>query len=322
MASPTANFVASNDKPVEVTIASSHHENVNPATLSWHNLRYTVQPKSFLGKSGQPKTILKGIHGHVKPGQLTAIMGPSGSGKTTLLDILADRVSSGNIEGTIAVNGHARRSSSFRKIATYVAQEDSLLGSFTVLETLRFAAKISLRESSQVREERVQMAIKDMGLTSCANTRVGDIFFKGISGGQMRRLSIAIALLTNPSILLLDEPTSGLDSASTFHIMKYISKLCSSGRTVICTIHQPSSQVYNMFSTVSILVEGNTVFYGSPDHALTHFSGLNYPCPMYSNPAEYFVSLVNTDFEGHADVPAFVQAYAGSDLCKQVVGAI
>ncbi|OQS03612.1 ATP-binding Cassette (ABC) Superfamily [Thraustotheca clavata] len=77
-----------------------------------------------------------------------------------------------------------------------------------------------------------------------------------------------------------------------------------------------------MFSTVSILVEGNTVFYGSPDQALTHFNGLNYPCPTYSNPAEYFVSLVNTDFEGHADVPAFVQAYAGSDLCKQVVGAI
>ncbi|OQR81929.1 ATP-binding Cassette (ABC) Superfamily, partial [Achlya hypogyna] len=151
---------------------------------------------------------------------------------------------------------------------------------------------------------------------------VGDLFFKGISGGQKRRLSIAIALLTNPSILLLDEPTSGLDSASTYHIMKYIAKLCSAGRTVVCTIHQPSSQVYAMFGTVSILVEGRTVFYGPPPAALNHFAGLGYPCPTYSNPAEYFVSLVNTDFEGHADVAAFVKAYASSDLCSSVVRSI
>ncbi|EQC38197.1 hypothetical protein SDRG_04625 [Saprolegnia diclina VS20] len=321
--SDNSKFLSTLETPFTLAVnGETHHESVDPATLSWHNLRYTVQPTTLLGKNGPPKTILKNIHGHVSPGQLTAIMGPSGSGKTTLLDILADRVSSGTIEGNIEVNGHTRHSSSFRKMATYVAQEDSLLGSFTVLETLRFAAKISLQDAHAVQEERVQAAISDMGLTSCANTRVGDLFFKGISGGQKRRLSIAIALLTNPSILLLDEPTSGLDSASTYHIMKYIAKLCAAGRTVVCTIHQPSAEVYNMFSTVSILVEGSTVFYGSPAAALTHFESLNYPCPLYTNPAEYFVSLVNTDFEGHADVPAFVKSYASSELCNGIVRAI
>ncbi|OQR89258.1 ATP-binding Cassette (ABC) Superfamily, partial [Achlya hypogyna] len=169
-------------------------------TLSWQNLRYTVQPTSWGRPRGPAKAILKGIHGHVAPGQLTAIMGPSGSGKATLLDILSDRISSGVVEGSNEVNGRPRQSAAFRKIATY------LLGSFTVLETLRFAAKLSLPDASRVREERVQAAIADMGLTSCAHTRVGDLFFKGISGGQKRRLSIAIALLTNPSILLLDKP--------------------------------------------------------------------------------------------------------------------
>ncbi|OQR80521.1 ATP-binding Cassette (ABC) Superfamily, partial [Achlya hypogyna] len=119
-----------------------------------------------------------------------------------------------------------------------------------------------------------------------------------------------------------DKPTSGLDSASTYHIIKYIAKLCAAGRTVICTIHQPAAEVYNMFGAVAIMVEGSTVFFGPPAAALTHFAALQYPCPMYSNPAEYFVSLVNTDFEGHADVPAFVRAYTASDLCTGIVGAI
>ncbi|OQR86886.1 ABC transporter, partial [Achlya hypogyna] len=170
MDSPGTNkFLSTLETPFTLAV-NAEHANVEPAALSWHNLTYTVTPSSLLGKASAPKTILHGIHGHVAPGQLTAIMGPSGSGKTTLLDILADRVSSGRLEGAIAVNGKPRHSKSFRKYATYVAQEDSLLGSFTVLETLRFAAAISLPDATDVREARVQAAIADMGLSSCANT--------------------------------------------------------------------------------------------------------------------------------------------------------
>ncbi|KAF0707976.1 hypothetical protein As57867_006468, partial [Aphanomyces stellatus] len=216
-------------------------------------------------------------------------MGPSGSGKTTLLDILADRVSSGAIAGDIHVNGRPR-DSHFRLLASYVAQEDSLLGSFTVLETLRYAAQLSVAStvSAQERELRVQEAIDDMGLRSCEHTIVGDIFRKGLSGGQKRRLSIAIELLSHPTILLLDEPTSGLDSASTHAVITYIAKLAKQNRTIVCTIHQPSSMVYHMFDNVMILAQGHTAYFGSPHDSLAHFASLGHPCPQFTNPGEYF----------------------------------
>ncbi|RHY52561.1 hypothetical protein DYB30_010127 [Aphanomyces astaci] len=189
-------------------------------------------------------------------------MGPSGSGKTTLLDILADRISSGQVTGQIDLNGRPRPVKTFRLLSSYVSQEDALTGSFTVLETLRFAARLSVPANvlATEREGRVQAAIDDMGLRSCEHTVVGDIFRKGLSGGQKRRLSIAIELLSKPTILLLDEPTSGLDAASTYNVMAYIQKLCLSQKhTVICTIHQPSTKVYTMFAKVLVLAQGETL---------------------------------------------------------------
>ncbi|GBG59821.1 hypothetical protein CBR_g54923 [Chara braunii] len=249
-------------------------------------------------------------------------MGPSGSGKTTLLDILADRISSltGRIEGTIELNGAKRNAKTFRAVTSYVAQEESLLGSFTVLETLTMAAKLSLPYSvdNAMIHERVEDVVDEMGLSVCRNTLVGDIFHKGISGGQKRRLSIAIELLSNPSILLLDEPTSGLDSSSTFNVMKFIKRLCQEGKNVICTIHQPSSLVFDMFTNLMILSKGKTVYFGSCSASIDHFASAGYACPTYSNPAEYFIELVNADFEGHADIPALVNAYASSTAAAKI----
>ncbi|RHZ38548.1 hypothetical protein DYB26_010040 [Aphanomyces astaci] len=207
-------------------------------------------------------------------------MGPSGSGKTTLLDILADRISSGQVTGQIDLNGRPRPVKTFRLLSSYVSQEDALTGSFTVLETLRFAARLSVPANvlATEREGRVQAAIDDMGLRSCEHTVVGDIFRKGLSGGQKRRLSIAIELLSKPTILLLDEPTSGLDAASTYNVMAYIQKLCLSQKhTVICTIHQPSTKVYTMFAKVLVLAQGETVFFGSPHDLLLHFANIGIP---------------------------------------------
>ncbi|KAG7380855.1 hypothetical protein PHYBOEH_011287 [Phytophthora boehmeriae] len=251
-------------------------------------------------------------------------MGPSGSGKTTLLDILADRISSGTIKGDIFLNGETRNINTFRAVSSYVAQEDALLGSFTVLETLDMAARLTLpnRVSSISILKRVQSVIDDMGLRVCEHTMVGDIFHKGISGGQKRRLSIAIELLSDPSILLLDEPTSGLDSASTFNVMKLISRLAKEGRTIICTIHQPSSLVYDMFSNVVILSAGETIFFGSRSKILDHFSTLGYNCPQYRNPVEFFIDLVNTDFEGHGDIKKLVDGYASSGVAVRIQSAI
>ncbi|KAK1932326.1 ABC transporter G family member 15 [Phytophthora citrophthora] len=291
----------------------------NPCTLSWSSLSYTVNTK----KNGK-KTILTEVTGRCAPGELTAVMGPSGSGKTTLLDILADRISSGTISGDIFLNGEKRNLKTFRAVSSYVAQEDSLLGSFTVRETLEMAAKLSLPSSIGHKEvvERVQVVIEEMGLRVCEHTLVGDIFRKGISGGQKRRLSIAIELLSEPSILLLDEPTSGLDSASTYNVMKFVSRLCKEKLTVICTIHQPSSLVYDMFTNVVILTAGQTVYFGPRVDMLPHFASLNYVCPEHEDPAEHYISIANTDFEGHGDIPQLVSGYAVSPIATRIKDAI
>ncbi|KAG7377677.1 hypothetical protein PHYBOEH_000745 [Phytophthora boehmeriae] len=251
-------------------------------------------------------------------------MGPSGSGKTTLLDLLADRISSGTAKGEICVNGKARDVKTFRAVASYVAQEESLLGSFTVLETLEMAARLSLPSNVTNTDIKthVQAVIDEMGLRVCEHARVGGIFQKGISGGQKRRLSIAIELLSDPAILLLDEPTSGLDSASTFKVMQFISRLCKEGRTIVCTIHQPSSLVYDLFTNVAILTAGQTVYFGPRNDMLPHFAALGYVCPDYQDPLEHFISVANTDFAGHGDIPELVTGYADSSVMTSIQEAI
>ncbi|RLN45006.1 hypothetical protein BBO99_00009508 [Phytophthora kernoviae] len=289
---------------------SDYSSNANDNSL--HCRAVAANAKNPTGK----KVILDRVSGRSAPGELTAIMGPSGSGKTTLVDLLADRISSGDMTGSIELNGAERVTKTFRAVTSYVAQEDTLLGSFTVVETMRMAAKLSLPNSVMMTDihSRVESVLDAMGLNASRNTLVGDIFRKGLSGGQKRRLSIAIELLSNPSVLILDEPTSGLDSSSAHNVMKFILKLCKEGKTVLCTIHQPSSLVYDMFSNVIVLSEGQTVYCGSRSYMIPHFSSIGFDCPKYMNPAEFFVNLVNTDFDGHVDVTKLVYAYAQSDV--------
>ncbi|GAB9474668.1 Abc transporter-like protein [Globisporangium polare] len=328
IASPSGNYTAvlgGAKKDTMVAIPLYRPEQMeNPCTLSWSNLSYTVSVKRSDANPSGSKTILKNVTGRCAPGELTAIMGPSGSGKTTLLDILADRISSGQVDGDVELNGEKRNVKTFRAVSSYVEQEESLLGSFTVLETLQMAAKLSLPSTvtTSMISERVQKVIDEMGLRVCEHTLVGDMFRKGISGGQKRRLSIAIELLSEPSILLLDEPTSGLDSASTHNVMSFIVQLCNEGKTVICTIHQPSSLVYDMFTNIGILSAGETVYFGPRTEIINHFGANGYACPMYSNPAEYFISLVNADFEGHADISKLVNAFAPSPTAAITTVAI
>ncbi|TMW64527.1 hypothetical protein Poli38472_011407 [Pythium oligandrum] len=326
----TASPKATHYQDLEVALAKDSHLagglgiNENPCTLSWSNLTYTVDVKRTAQNPDGRKTILENVSGRCAPGDLMAVMGPSGSGKTTLLDVLADRISSGSVDGTIELNGSHRQAKPFRAVTSYVAQEDSLLGSFTVVETLQMAAKLSLPRSvdNTMIAERVAAVIDEMGLRSCEHTLIGDIFRKGLSGGQKRRLSIAIELLSNPSILLLDEPTSGLDSSSTYNVMKFITNLCQEKKTVICTIHQPSSLVYEMFTTIMLLSGGKTVYCGPRRDAIAHFSNIGFECPMYANPAEYFIELVNDDFEGHGDINMMLMSYTASSAAVQVANSI
>ncbi|EKX42629.1 hypothetical protein GUITHDRAFT_73695 [Guillardia theta CCMP2712] len=148
-----------------------------------------------------------------------------------------------------------------------------------------------------------------LGLDSCSNTIVGDVFRKGLSGGQLRRLSIAVELVRNPSILLLDEPTSGLDSAAAENIMKHLSHLAKTGTTIICTIHQPPSEVWANFDKFLLLSRGKCLYFGAANNAVDYFERMEYPCPGQSNPADFFLRLANTDFEGHADIEALAKGF-------------
>eukprot|EP00406_Dinophysis_acuminata_P031444 CAMPEP_0179354890 /NCGR_PEP_ID=MMETSP0797-20121207/77085_1 /TAXON_ID=47934 /ORGANISM="Dinophysis acuminata, Strain DAEP01" /LENGTH=533 /DNA_ID=CAMNT_0021070009 /DNA_START=131 /DNA_END=1729 /DNA_ORIENTATION=- len=282
-------------------------------SLAWSNLTLTVRP----GKSDE-KAILKGVSGHCRPGQMLALMGPSGSGKTTLLDLLGDRVGHGRLEGKVLIGQHEREAASSRKIVSYVAQEDALLTCFTVRETLHYAARLSLASMSWAkRDEQIMKVMERMGLTTCADTRVGDPLIKGLSGGQKRRLSIAVELLQGSPVLLLDEPTSGLDAAAARHVVQHLRAVANHGHTIVLSIHQPSSAVYGLFDSVNVLAQGRQVYFGPVGReAVEHFKKLGHQCPEYTNPAEFFLGLVNEDFGQTGAAQALADAYPASDTAK------
>mmetsp|Transcript_27053 Transcript_27053/g.32800 ORF Transcript_27053/g.32800 Transcript_27053/m.32800 type:complete len:363 (+) Transcript_27053:559-1647(+) len=297
-----------------------------PYDVSWRDVSFVVRKKQKSadgkGKEYVEKTILHPITGVVKSGRVCAIMGPSGSGKTSFLDAVAGRLK--NCDGKVFFNGREISSKQRRKVMSYVHQEDSLMGVFTVKETLDFAARFHFGWSSttEARDEFVKLIIDDMGLTSATHTIVGDIFRKGLSGGQKRRLSIAVELISKPSVLLLDEPTSGLDSASAWGVLAHLKDLASSGHTILTTIHQPSSEIWSMFDDFFLLSTGRPLYFGPADAAIDYFGDIGYVCPRYSNPADFLISLVNTDFDGgnlvNADPVELEETYRDSKICETV----
>ncbi|KAF6170338.1 hypothetical protein GIB67_043028 [Kingdonia uniflora] len=189
--------------------------------------------------------ILQGLTGYVQPGEVLAIMGPSGSGKSTLLDTLSGRLESNTRQfGEILINGH-KQSLAFGTSA-YVTQDDILMKTLTVKETVYYSAMLQLPDSMSKTEkkERTETVIREMGLQNAMNTRIRGREEKGLSGGQKRRVSICIEILTRPNLLFLDEPTNGFDSAASYHVMNKIVGLAKQyGMTVITSIHQPSGEV-------------------------------------------------------------------------------
>lgn len=292
--------------------ARMKHASVSAVSLAWQNLTVTAtKAKKVNGqKIVEEVQILKGITGAVQPGQVMAIMGPSGCGKTTMLNSLAGRQFSGlTVNGAIRVNGKKKNIGTWRRVAAYIQQDPQLMGVLTVRETLMYAAELAGIQGEPARVDAVEALLRELGMVSCADTRVGDLFFKGISGGQKKRLGMGVELLKNPSLLLLDEPSSGLDSAATYSIMKSIQGLAKAGRSVIATIHQPSADVLAMCDTVMILTKGRCVYFGPTARLVTHFSSIGYPCPTFSNPSDHVLDLVNDDFERHGDIEGIVVEY-------------
>ncbi|VVB00574.1 unnamed protein product [Arabis nemorensis] len=262
--------------------------------VAWEDL--TVVIPNF--GEGATKRLLNGVNGCGEPNRILAIMGPSGSGKSTLLDSLAGRLA-GNVvmSGKVLVNGKKRRLDF--GASAYVTQEDVLLGTLTVRESIAYSAHLRLPSKLTRKEisDIVEATITEMGLQECSDRTIGNWHMRGISGGEKKRLSIALEVLTKPSLLFLDEPTSGLDSASAFFVVQILRNIASSGKTVISSIHQPSGEVFGLFDDLLLLSGGETVYFGEAQSASKFFGEAGFPCPSRRNPSDHFLRCVNSDFD-------------------------
>jgi ABC-type multidrug transport system ATPase subunit/ABC-type multidrug transport system permease subunit len=266
-------------------------DNSHGAKIEVRNLNYTMKVM-HKGKRIRKKLLLD-INHTIQPGTVTAIMGPSGAGKTTLLDILANRAKNGNVTGEIYVNGKLI-DASYPRICGYVFQDDNLMSTMTVRESIMFSANLRLPDAMGYAEksERVDQVLADLGISHLRDRKIGDHMNRGISGGEKRRVSIGMELVTSPHILYLDEPTSGLDSASAFSVMKTIVDLSKQGRTIVFSIHQPRSNIFAQFDEIILMRSGRIAYAGRADKAVGYFSKIAYECPPNFNPADYLIDVL------------------------------
>ncbi|KAI7848198.1 ABC-2 type transporter [Circinella umbellata] len=238
--------------------------------------------------------ILKGITGMVRPGEVLAIMGPSGSGKTTLLDILANRTKTGQVSGDVYVNGHSLSGNEYKRLIGYVDQEDTMIPTLTVYETILYSALLRLPRSmsTAAKKFRVMEVMQELGIDSIKESKIGQADDRSISGGERRRVAIACELVTSPSILFLDEPTSGLDAYNAYNVVESLVTLARDyNRTIVFTIHQPRSNIVTLFDQLIVLAKGNTVYSGPQLRVQSYFKSAGYPCPPGFNIADYLIDL-------------------------------
>eukprot|EP00250_Pteridium_aquilinum_P017388 c23608_g2_i3 orf=356-2602(+) len=244
------------------------------------------------------KKILKGITGYVLPGEVLALMGPSGSGKTTLLNLLSGRfnISSSRhlLHGTISYNDMPYSKALKRRMG-FVMQDDVLYPHLTVKETLTYAAILRLPKnlSKKERMERAMEVIYELGLERCQDTIIGGPFVRGVSGGERKRVCMGQEILIDPSLLFLDEPTSGLDSTTALRIIHMLRRISQVGRTVVTTIHQPSSRLFHMFDKLILLSEGHLIYFGEAAAAMNYFSSLGFSPQLAMNPADFLLDLAS-----------------------------
>ncbi|XP_041029933.1 ABC transporter G family member 27-like isoform X3 [Carcharodon carcharias] len=243
------------------------------------------------------RAILCNVSGTVQPGELLAVMGPSGSGKTTLLSALSGRQPVKS--GTIKVNG-VPLNKQLRRTICYVMQQDIFFPNLTLKDTLMYQAHLKLPSSMKLQEKEqiVTNLVEELDIKKCYNTIIGDEYLRGLSGGERKRANIACELLSDPALMLLDEPTSGLDSSTAyslcFTLKRYVEK---HRKTVVSSIHQPSSQIYHMFDKLLLMSEGEIAYYGASSKILEFFAALGLYCTPHYNPADFILDKVKESSE-------------------------
>ena len=262
--------------------------------FTWEDICYDISLSD-----GQLRRLLSHVSGYILPGTLTALMGESGAGKTTLLNVLAARHEVGIVGGEILVRG-APRDRSFRRKTGYVQQQDVHLPQSTIREALRFSA--ILRQPSHVllseKYEYVERVIEMLEMQDFAEAIIGTPG-NWLNMERRKRTTIAVELVAKPALLLfLDEPTSGLDSQSAWSIVRLLRKLADSGQAILCTVHQPSSVLFEQFDRLLLLMKGGKPVYfgdiGPYSRTLVEYfeSKGAIPCPEGANPAEYILEAI------------------------------
>ncbi|XP_027173136.1 ABC transporter G family member 22 isoform X3 [Coffea eugenioides] len=269
-----------------------HTEPTLPIYLKFTDVSYKIVIKGVT--STIEKDILNGITGSVNPGEVLALMGPSGSGKTTLLSLLGGRLRGATTGGSVTYNDQPY-SKFLKSRIGFVTQDDVLFPHLTVKETLTFAAQLRLPSilTKQQKEQRAVDVIYELGLERCQDTMIGGSFVRGVSGGERKRVCIGNEIIINPSLLFLDEPTSGLDSTTALRIVELLQDIAEAGKTVITTIHQPSSRLFHKFDKLILLGKGNLLYFGKAAEAMVYFSSVGCSPLIAMNPAEFLLDLAN-----------------------------
>ncbi|OSX63435.1 hypothetical protein POSPLADRAFT_1074039 [Postia placenta MAD-698-R-SB12] len=267
-------------------------------TFSFQNLTYVVPVKD-----GQRK-LLDGVSGYVAPGKLTALMGESGAGKTTLLNVLSERTAGGVVTGDRLMNGQ-RLPVDFRAQTGYVQQMDTHLPTATVREALLFSAKLRQPASVSLAEKE---AYVDKCLRMCGLEEYAEAIVGSLSVEHRKRTTIGVELVAKPSLIFLDEPTSGLDSQSAWAIVCFLRTLADSGQSIVCTIHQPSAELFEQFDRLLLLRKGGQIVYfgdlGHKSMTLINYFQSNgaRTCDDSENPAEYILDVIGAGATASTDV--------------------
>ncbi|KAH8307859.1 hypothetical protein KR059_001045 [Drosophila kikkawai] len=270
-------------------VAHANFDHCDPVDIEFSDVRYTVKKFSFPERKFVSKEILHGLNGSFRAGELTAIMGPSGAGKSTLLNVMSGFCATG-VSGNIRVNGKPMdpNSERFRQMLCYIHQDDLLRPQLKVGEIMLLAAhlKLGFKVTKAYKMDLIKHILSLLGLDHRFNVHTAKL-----SGGQKKRLAIALELISNPPVLYLDEPTTGLDSSSCSSCVALLKKLASQGHTIVCTIHQPSALIFEMFDKLYTVVDGNCMYQGPVRELVPFLADQQLVCPSYHNPADYLLEV-------------------------------